>query len=332
MFHVDLELDHIIEEAVIKGASDIHFNPIKDGLVVRYRIGGLLQEITRIDKENGEKLINRIKVVSYLNLSERRLPQDGRWNFDSVTMRVSTLPSIYGETIVCRLLKNIGANASLFSLGISAELEHQMLDVLARPHGLFLICGPTGSGKSATLYALIGKLHSSSENIISLEDPVEAEIPGVVQVQINEKVGLTFAEGLRSILRQDPDTIIVGEIRDKETAKLAVEAALTGHRVLSTIHTNTACEVVNRLVDMGVEKYLIEATLNGVLSQRLVRRIPIEENRRIGVFELLKLPKENMNWNTLPNFLVETLITSAQKLIAAGITTVEELQRKGISI
>lgn len=275
MLPIEIALDQWIEEAIKRRASDIHFDAVEGGVCIRYRIDGLLQEEDRVLSPRADQIINRIKVESNMDIGEKRLPQDGRWYWQrkalTCLLRVSSLPSLYGETIVCRITGNEGAHKSLVELGLPAPLVSDVLAVLHRSYGLFLVCGPTGSGKTATLYALLKTLPVESESIVSLEDPVEVSLKGVVQVPIQERAGLTFGQGLRSILRQDPDTIMVGEIRDRETAQLAIQAALTGHRVLSTIHTNRAEEVEDRLVNIGVDRYLVKATLQGVLSQRLVR-------------------------------------------------------------
>lgn len=335
MFHVDLELDRIIAEGLCCEASDIHFDAIKEGISIRFRIDGVLEHKSIILGDNAIALGNRIKVCSGLDISERRIPQDGRWFWEDqkkqVTMRVSTLPSLYGETIVCRLLRNQGANLGLAELGMTKDIVQEVKELLDRPYGLLLVCGPTGSGKTATLYALLRTLRSDLETVISLENPVEVSIPGVVQVQINEKTGLTFEKGLRAVLRQDPDTIMVGEIRDNETAQLAIQAALTGHRVLSTIHTNTAVGVVERLIDMGVEPYLVRATLMGAISQRLVRRRKDNEYKgRIAVFELLTIPKSDAQWEHLETHVYRSLENSAKILCEKGISTIEECKRVGI--
>ena len=265
--YVDVTLDDIILYALEHHVSDIHFDPTKSGVQVRLRQDGLLRTNMTVSSEEAELIINRIKVCSALDISEKRLPQDGRWAWShkdrSVIMRVSTLPSLYGETLVCRLMGNEGSHKDLKALGMRTDIFEHIEGLLKRPYGLLLICGPTGSGKTATLYAMLRMLNLEETKLICLEDPVEAEIKGAIQIGINEKIGFTFAKGLRSVLRQDPDTIMIGEIRDKETAELAVKSALTGHRVLSTIHTNTAIGVVTRLMDMGVEPYLIRATLMG---------------------------------------------------------------------
>lgn len=339
MFHVDLELDRIIRESVNAKASDIHFDAVEEGVLIRLRIDGVLQDKETVKGQDGVALMNRIKVCSGLDISERRIPQDGRWQWSSdesissltAPMRVSTLPSMYGETIVCRILGNEGGTLTLRELGMSECMEKKVKTILERPYGLILVCGPTGSGKTATLYALLRQLNRDEENVISLENPIEVAIPKTVQVQINPRAGLTFETGLRAILRQDPDTIMVGEIRDKETAQLAIQAALTGHRVLSTIHTNTSIGVVERLVDMGVEKYLVEATLIGVLSQRLVRKKEGNSYKgRTALYELWAIPKEDVNWDNLEDYIAITMEDSARAALEKGITTLVECRRVGL--
>ena len=223
--YVDVTLDDIILYALEHHVSDIHFDPVKSGAHVRLRQDGLLQHYMTVSFEEAELIINRIKVCSSLDISEKRLPQDGRWAWShkdkSVTMRVSTLPSLYGETLVCRLMGNEGSHKDLKALGMRIDIFEHIAQLLKRPYGLLLICGPTGSGKTATLYAMLRMLNLEETKLICLEDPVEAEIKGAIQIGINEKIGFTFAKGLRSVLRQDPDTIMIGEIRDKETAELA---------------------------------------------------------------------------------------------------------------
>ena len=242
--YVDVALDSIITYAITVGASDIHFDPILNGIQVRLRIDGLLTEYMLVDATDADMLVNRIKVFSGMDISEKRLPQDGRWEWSvksyAVTMRVSSLPSLYGEAIVCRLMGNEGVHKNLLELGMDVELQEKIAALLKRPYGLITICGPTGSGKTATLYAMLRMLNLKETKLICLEDPVEATIEGAIQIGINEKIGFTFSKGLRTVLRQDPDSIMIGEIRDNETAQLAVKAALTGHRVITTVHTNTA--------------------------------------------------------------------------------------------
>ena len=248
-------------------------------------------------------------------------------------MRVSTLPSLYGETLVCRLMGNEGSHKDLKELGMQPDIFEHIEQLLKRPYGLLLICGPTGSGKTATLYAMLRMLNLDETKLICLEDPVEAEIKGAIQIGINEKIGFTFAKGLRSVLRQDPDTIMIGEIRDKETAELAVKSALTGHRVLSTIHTNTAIGVVTRLMDMGVEPYLIRATLMGAIAQRLVRKFDgTEYQGRTALFEYLEIPANSAHWDELETHLLLSLEESARKAVSQHVTSIEEVHRCGLML
>ena len=270
-------VNSVIERAVHERASDIHFEPREDDMMVRMRIDGLMRNILTIPKNLMNSVISRIKVMSGLDISERRVPQDGRFTVRAakkdIDMRVSTLPTVYGEKIVTRLLDKSNGVLTADAIGLEGS-DYEKFESLTHIHnGVILIVGPTGSGKSSTLYTMIGELNREEVNLVTLEDPVEYNVDGINQVQINEKTGLTFASGLRSILRQDPDIIAVGEIRDGETADIAMRAAITGHVVLSTIHTNDSAGTIDRLIDIGVEPYLISGALKGVISQRLVRRI-----------------------------------------------------------
>ncbi|ETP71468.1 type II secretory pathway, ATPase PulE/Tfp pilus assembly pathway, ATPase PilB [Lachnospiraceae bacterium JC7] len=270
-------VNSIIERAFIEHASDIHWEPTDGDLVIRMRIDGRLHRILTIPRNLMEPVISRIKIMSRMDIIERRLPQDGRAKVrvkgQDVDLRVSTLPSIYGENIVIRILRRDGSRLNRRGIGIPETEDEKVSKLLRLTSGVIMIVGPTGSGKSSTMYALINELLSESTNLITLEDPVEYNINGAIQVQINEKVGLSFASGLRSILRQDPDIICVGEIRDSETAEIAMRAAITGHLVITTIHTEDAVSAIDRLKDMGVAPYLIAAGLRGIISQRLLRRI-----------------------------------------------------------
>ncbi|MBR0367021.1 MAG: Flp pilus assembly complex ATPase component TadA [Clostridia bacterium] len=283
----------IIERAVTERASDIHMEPRETEFSVRMRIDGLLHDILTVPRELQAAVISRVKVMSSLDITERRVPQDGRFNVKvrdkDIDLRISTLPTVYGEKIVARLLDKSGMRLSRDKIGLSPEDMVKYEKLIRIKNGVILVVGPTGSGKSTTMYTMIGDLNKRDVNLVTLEDPVEYNIDGVNQVQINEKVGMTFASGLRAILRQDPDVIAVGEIRDGETAEIAMRSAITGHVVLSTIHTSDALGTVERLVDMGVEPYLVASALKGVFSQRLVRRIcpncrqpyePSEEEQR----------------------------------------------------
>lgn len=262
--------------AVDKNASDIHIEPFEDSLLVRYRIDGILYLVETLPRKLHPAIASRIKIMAKLNIAERRLPQDGRIKVKPagrvMDIRVSTIPTMYGESIVMRLLDASGF-ISMEGVGFSSHNLKAFEDLIRQPHGMILVTGPTGSGKSTTLYSALGKIKTSEKKIITIEDPIEYNIEGVNQMQVKSKIGLTFANGLRSIVRQDPDVIMVGEIRDSETADIAIHAALTGHLILSTVHTNDAPGTAARLIDMGIESYLISSSLIGVLAQRLVRRI-----------------------------------------------------------
>ncbi|HSW97913.1 MAG TPA: ATPase, T2SS/T4P/T4SS family [Candidatus Saccharimonadales bacterium] len=267
----------ILEYAVNSRASDVHIEPMEDRLRVRYRIDGILYDKLTLPKGVQEALISRIKILSQMKIDEHRTPQDGRFNFKTgdkeVDLRISTLPTVFGEKIVMRLLRKSGGIPSLTELGLTGTAMKNLETAILKPHGIILVCGPTGSGKTTTLYSILSKLNTTRVNIMSLEDPVEYQITGVNQVQINPSAGLTFATGLRAFLRQDPNIILVGEIRDKETADLALQAALTGHLVFSTLHTSDAASALPRLLDLGAENFLIASTVNALVGQRIVRKI-----------------------------------------------------------
>ena len=270
-------LNSILSEAVKERASDIHIEPYERDLLVRFRIDGILYEKLSPPKIIQEALVSRVKIMAGLNIAEKRLPQDGRIRVivagRDVDIRVSIIPTFYGERSVLRLLDKKKGVISLSEIGLGAAGAQTMERMLSRTSGIILVTGPTGSGKSTTLYAALNKVNSSEKNIITIEDPIEYQIKGIGQIQVNPKIDLTFASGLRSILRQDPDIIMVGEIRDTETAEIAIQASLTGHLVLSTLHTNDAATAVTRLVDMGIEPFMIASSLSAVLAQRLVRVI-----------------------------------------------------------
>ncbi len=270
-------VSHILDFAVRSRASDVHIEPMENNTRVRYRIDGILQEKLTVPKEIHDALISRIKILSGMQIDEKRKPQDGRFNFrtseQEVDLRVSALPVSWGEKIVIRLLKKSGGVPDLQELGLRGKALKNLEDSVLRPHGIVVICGPTGSGKTTTLYSIIQRLNTAKVNIMTLEDPVEYNIAGVNQVQINPNVGLTFASGLRSFLRQDPNIILVGEIRDSETAGLAIQASLTGHLVFSTLHTNDAAGALPRLIDMGVEPFLLSSSMTAIVAQRVLRRI-----------------------------------------------------------
>jgi type IV pilus assembly protein PilB len=270
-------VDALIGDAVTVRASDIHIEPDSDGVAVRVRVDGLLRETRRIPRMLGRQVISRIKIMSKLDIAERRLPQDGRAvvrvEGQEVDLRVSTMPTMHGETVVLRLLPKGADRIELAELGFGETTLASLLDALERPQGLVLVTGPTGSGKTSTLYAGLTAVADPSRNVLTLEDPVEMQLPGVNQTQIEPKIGLTFARGLRHVLRQDPDVVLVGEIRDEETARLAVEASFTGHLVLATLHTNDAPSAVARLVDLGADAFLIASSLLLVVAQRLARAV-----------------------------------------------------------
>jgi len=267
----------LLEYAVKSKSSDIHIEPEEDKTRVRYRIDGILHEKIILPKGVHEALISRIKILSNLKIDEKRLPQDGRFTFnfghEVVDLRISTVPTVFGEKVVMRLLPKSTTAPTLIELGLRGTALKNFEVQLTRPHGIVLVCGPTGSGKTTTLYSVLTKVSTSRVNVVTIEDPVEYQIPGVNQVQVNPGIGLTFASALRSFLRQDPNIIMVGEIRDTETAELAIQAALTGHQVFSTVHTNSAAGAPPRLLDMGVETFLLASALNAILGQRVVRKI-----------------------------------------------------------
>ncbi len=270
-------VNSIIDRAVMDRASDIHLEPREGDFQVRMRIDGVMRDILTVPRNLQNAVISRIKIMSALDISERRVPQDGRCYVQtkgkSIDLRVSTLPTVYGEKIVIRLLDKSAGRLTMDAIGLAGDDLAKFQKILRHHSGVILIAGPTGSGKSSTMYTMIGELNTPDVNFVTLEDPVEYNIDRINQVQINEKIGMTFARGLRSILRQDPDIIAVGEIRDGETADIAMRAAITGHLVMSTIHTNDAAGTIDRLIDIGCERYLIASALKGVISQRLVRKI-----------------------------------------------------------
>src|SRR2546428_35292 len=270
-------VDLIISEGILARSSDIHIEPEEGGVAVRYRIDGVLRQVMKIPRQAGLPLISRIKIMSSLDIADRLRPQDGRArvavNGQPIDLRVSTLPAQLGEKVVIRILDSRATAKSLDSLGLNASEIEGIKSLLENHEGIILVTGPTGSGKTTTLYSCINLIKSEGVNIVTVEDPVEYRMQGIVQVQVQEKAGLTFAAALRSILRQDPNVVLVGEIRDRETAQIAVQASLTGHLVLSTLHTNDAANAVTRLVDIGVEAYKIAAALRGVVAQRLMRKL-----------------------------------------------------------
>ncbi|MBJ2159836.1 GspE/PulE family protein [Variovorax sp. IB41] len=297
-------LNALLTQAARDGASDIHIEPYERTSSVRFRIDGTLREVVQPNRALHAALISRLKIMADLDISEKRLPQDGRISLRigtrAVDVRVSTLPSAHGERAVLRLLDKSESKLTLESVGMQGDTLQRFEKLITQPHGIILVTGPTGSGKTTTLYAALARLDASRSNIMTVEDPIEYELPGVGQTQINAKIELTFAKALRAILRQDPDVIMIGEIRDFETAQIAIQASLTGHLVLATLHTNDSVSAVTRLTDMGVEPFLLSSSLLGVLAQRLVRKVCTScggagcdvcgqtgYQGRTGIFELL---------------------------------------------
>ena len=349
-------VNDIIEQAAKLRASDIHLEPRSDALKVRYRVDGLLNDGISIHKSMQASVISRIKVMVNLDIAEWRLPQDGRTFLKvgekEIDFRISTAPTIHGEKIVMRLLERNSLLLPLSELGMTEEDLNYFKFLVSKPHGMIIVSGPTGSGKTTTLYAALSYIKSNSLNITTIEDPVEYQLPNINQIQVNYKTGLTFARGLRSILRQDPDVIMVGEIRDEETARIAVQAALTGHLVLSTLHANDSASTIVRLMDMGIEPYLIKSTVIGTLAQRLVRTYCKDclkgkgckhcnfsgFSGRIGVYELLKLNekikgliKENVEPQEIRKEAkaagIKNLTENAETLLINKISSQKEILR-----
>ncbi len=270
-------INAMLAEAIKEGASDIHIETFEKVLSIRFRIDGVLREVLTPSRKLAPLLVSRIKVMAKLDIAEKRVPQDGRISLRiggrAVDVRVSTMPSSHGERVVLRLLDKNATRLDLLSLGMTRHIHEDFERIIQRPHGIILVTGPTGSGKSTTLYAGLQELNSQERNILTVEDPIEFDIDGIGQTQVNTKVDMTFARGLKAILRQDPDVVMVGEIRDLETAQIAVQASLTGHLVMSTLHTNTAIGAVTRLRDMGIEPFMLSSSLLGVLAQRLIRTL-----------------------------------------------------------
>ncbi len=270
-------INALLSEAIKENASDIHIESYESRMVVRFRVDGVLREIIEPQREFAAMVVSRLKVMAKLDIAEKRLPQDGRISLllggRTVDVRVSTLPSGYGERVVLRLLDKQANQLSLKQLGMAGQELDTIEQMIHRPHGIILVTGPTGSGKTTSLYAVLNQLNERSRNILTVEDPIEFYLDGIGQTQVNSKVEMTFAKGLRAILRQDPDIVMVGEIRDRETAEISVQASLTGHLVLSTLHTNTAIGAITRLRDMGVEQFLLASSLVGVIAQRLLRKL-----------------------------------------------------------
>lgn len=270
-------VNEMLSQALEQGASDIHIEPEETRTMIRFRLDGILHNYLELPRTDYPAVASRIKLIGNLNIAESRLPQDGRANFQigrhHIDIRISTIPVMNGESVVMRLLRKDSMRFDLEELGMNASMKRKFEELIAIPHGIVLVVGPTGSGKTTTLYSVMNHLNNAERKIITVEDPVEYQLPGLSQMQINHKIGLSFASGLRAIVRQDPDVILVGEIRDKETAEIAINAALTGHLVFSTLHTNDAVGAITRLQDMGIENFLIASVLCGVLSQRLARKL-----------------------------------------------------------
>jgi general secretion pathway protein E len=348
-------LNALLTQAARDGASDIHIEPYERTSSVRFRVDGTLREVVQPNRALHAALISRLKIMAELDIAEKRLPQDGRISLRigtrAMDVRVSTLPSAHGERAVLRLLDKTAGKLTLEAVGMQGQMLQNFDKLITQPHGIILVTGPTGSGKTTTLYAALSKLDAGSTNIMTVEDPIEYELAGVGQTQVNAKIDLSFAKALRAILRQDPDVIMIGEIRDFETAQIAIQASLTGHLVLATLHTNDASSAVTRLTDMGVEPFLLSSSLLGVLAQRLVRRIcsacdgkgcgvcgHTGYQGRIGIFELLQVD-DNMR-ALIHNRAAESEIRSAalaggmqlmredgERLVKAGITSLEEVVR-----
>lgn len=282
-------VNRVFYQAVKRGASDIHIEPYRDRSVIRFRVDGVLQKYVDIPKGATNGIINRVKVISHLDISEKRVPQDGRTQITiggiDLDIRVSSIPSHFGERIVMRVLMQTENIPTLDDLGLDSDISEQMKSLIKNPHGIILVTGPTGSGKSTTLYSMLQMKKSSEVNIMTIEDPVEYNLEGISQTQVNTKAGLSFASGLRSILRQDPDVVLIGEMRDKETSSIAIQSSLTGHLVFSTLHTNDSASSITRLVDLGVERYLVASSLLAVLAQRLVRVLCDECKKKRAVDE-----------------------------------------------
>ena len=348
-------LNALLTQAARDEASDIHIEPYERHSSVRFRVDGSLREVVTPNRALHAALISRLKIMADLDISEKRLPQDGRISLRlgtrAIDVRVSTLPSAHGERAVLRLLDKSENKLSLESVGMQGDVLARFEQCIAQPHGILLVTGPTGSGKTTTLYAALQRLDTTQNNIMTVEDPIEYELAGVGQTQVNSKIDLTFAKALRAILRQDPDVIMIGEIRDFETAQIAIQASLTGHLVLATLHTNDAASAITRLTDMGVEPFLLSSSLLGVLAQRLVRKIcshcqgagcehcgQTGYAGRTGVFELLitdEAIRAQIHQQASEADIRQTALTrgmtlmrdDAERLIAAGITTREEVLR-----
>jgi general secretion pathway protein E len=357
-------LNALLTQAAKDGASDIHIEPYERSSSVRFRIDGTLREVVQPNRALHAALISRLKIMAELDIAEKRLPQDGRISLRiggrAIDVRVSTLPSAHGERAVLRLLDKTESKFTLEGLGMSGDVLAEYDRLIQQPHGIVLVTGPTGSGKTTTLYASLGRVDTATTNVLTVEDPVEYELPGIGQTQVNPKIDLTFAKALRAILRQDPDVIMIGEIRDHETAQIAIQASLTGHLVLATVHTNDAPSSVTRLIDMGVEPFLLSSSLLGVLAQRLVRKLCPQCKRpgddghwhpvgcahcahtgykgRTGVYELMTVdaPVQALVHNRAAEADLAAAARAAglrsmredgERLVREGITSLEEVVR-----
>ncbi|MFZ6872766.1 type II secretion system ATPase GspE [Undibacterium sp. Di27W] len=356
-------INALLTQALRDGASDIHIEPFEQISVVRFRVDGALRDVVRPKKAIHASLISRIKIMAQLDIAEKRLPQDGRITLriggKPVDVRVSTLPTGHGERAVLRLLDKEAGRLDLGHLGMSADVLTQFDKLIAQPHGIVLVTGPTGSGKTTTLYAALSRVNAGTTNILTVEDPIEYELAGVGQTQVNAKIEMTFAKALRAILRQDPDVIMIGEIRDLETAQIAVQASLTGHLVLATLHTNDSAAAVTRLLDMGIEPFLLSSSLLGVVAQRLVRKLcthcRVEKQGtwhavgcehcghtgyqgRVGVYELLQTTdaiRAQIHHEAAEAEIrtaaqadgMKTMREDGQRWLKTGVTTPEELLR-----
>ncbi len=357
-------LNALLTQAAKDGASDIHIEPSERNSSVRFRVDGTLREVVQPNRALHAALISRLKIMAELDIAEKRLPQDGRISLRiggrAIDVRVSTLPSAHGERAVLRLLDKGESKFSLESLGMDGEVLRQFRRLVQQPHGIVLVTGPTGSGKTTTLYAALQTLETATTNVLTVEDPIEYELPGIGQTQVNPKIDLTFAKALRAILRQDPDVIMIGEIRDFETAQVAIQASLTGHLVLATVHTNDAPSLVTRLIDMGVEPYLLSSSLLGVLAQRLVRKLcahckrvdargryhPVGCNEcgqtgyrgRTGVYELMTVDEkisalihsraaESQLFVAAEAAGLRSMREDGERLVVEGVTSAEEVMR-----
>ena len=339
-------INALLTQAVRENASDIHLEIFERRSLVRFRVDGALRDVVEPKRTLHAALVSRVKVMAELDIAEKRLPQDGRITLRiagrPVDVRVSTLPTGHGERVVLRLLDKQAGRLSLDGLGMSPETLERLDKLIEQPHGIILVTGPTGSGKTTTLYAGLSRLDASTRNMMTVEDPIEYDLDGVGQTQVNARIGMSFARALRAILRQDPDVIMIGEIRDLETAEIAVQASLTGHLVLATLHTNSAAGAVTRLVDMGIEPYLLASTLSGVLAQRLVRKVNPDDNSkfrgRTGIYELLTV---NESIRTLihdgkseadiataaATAGMKTLREDGMRWVESGVTSLEEVMR-----